>query len=52
MKTIKYYLLDMTLTIVLFVTIGICVHSCKKCNDRMAELQEQKEHQIPNIQID
>lgn len=44
--------LDIALAILLFISIALCVHSCKKCNDRLSALQELKENQIPNYQID
>lgn len=51
-KRFDYNLFDIALAILLFIAIGICVHSCKKCNDALSDLQEQRENQIPNYQID
>ena len=43
--------LDIALAMLFLIAIALCVHSCKKCNDRLTVLQEQRLNQVPNIQI-
>nr|DAE47103.1 MAG TPA: Eclosion hormone [Caudoviricetes sp.] len=51
MKTTERNLLDILLIILLFVAIGVCVHSCIKCKESLDRLQEIKENEIPTIKI-
>lgn len=48
-KTIEDNLWDILLTALLFISIGLAVHSCVQCNSRLKELQEKREYDIPNI---
>nr|DAE47101.1 MAG TPA: Eclosion hormone [Caudoviricetes sp.] len=51
MKTTERNLFDLLLAILLFIAIGVCVHSCIKCKESIDRLQEIRENEIPIIKI-
>lgn len=48
-KIFEKHIWDVLLLILLLISIGLAIHSCIECNNRVKALSQSKEYDIPTI---